>query len=112
MRGWIAIPLALLVVAGSYGCGLSHPIAQRQWEADWEFLRVGQQWVRGVDLSTERTFVVDHAGLQFRSRVLNKRKRDTHLTISGPDVQLRLTVPARGYLDVATDPLPLGGRPQ
>lgn len=108
MRGWIAIPLALLVVAGIYGCNVGHPILQRQWEADWEFLRVGQQWVRGVDLSTERSFVVDHTGLQFRSRVLNKRKRETPFIISGPDVQLRLTVPARGYLDVATDPLPRG----
>lgn len=108
MRGWIATPLALLVVAGFCGCGLSHPISQRQWEADWEFLRVGQQWVRGVDLRTERSFVVDRTRLQFRSRVLNKRKRDSHLVISGPDLQLRLTVPARGYLDVATDPLPRG----
>lgn len=108
MRGWIPIPLALLVVAGFYGCGLSHPILQRQWEADWEFLRVGQQWVRGVDLATERSFVVDHTGLQFRSRVLNKRKRDIRLVISGPDLPLQFTVPARGYLDVATNPLPRG----
>lgn len=108
MRGWITTALVTLAVAGVPGCGTDSPALDRQWEADWKFFQLGQQWVRGVDLSSQKSLRVDRAGLQFRSRILNTAKDDTDLAITGQGLQLRFTIPARRYLDVATDQLPPG----
>ena len=108
LRGLITITLVTLAVAGVSGCGTDPPALDRLWETDWEFIQLGQQWIRGVDLSSKKSFTIDGPGLQFRSRILNKRKQKTDLVISGQGLQLRFAIPARRYFDVATDQLPPG----
>ncbi len=103
MKRWLVI--SVIVFAG---CGSPTPGLWRQWEADWTFLRVEHEWVRGVELGSARSLKIEQRGVRFRARVLNSGDHAGDLVVTGSGFHQKWSVPAGSSLDVESSALSRG----